>query len=105
MPPLVPFPQPEAQVSARTSPDRQHWYGSEEFLALPAQLQKTEMLAMKLESLAQSIPLVRPVTVTACEVQQTEDPPALMFLFLLSSRGPVAVTLPRRLCRMWMTGI
>lgn len=42
------------------SPDRQHWYGSEEFLALPAQLQKTEMLALKLESLAQSIPLVNP---------------------------------------------
>lgn len=49
------------------SPDRQHWYGSEEFLALPAQLQKTEMLALKLESLAQSIPLVNP--------QPQPDPP------------------------------
>uniref|UniRef100_A0A3Q1G2E0 A kinase (PRKA) anchor protein 6 n=1 Tax=Acanthochromis polyacanthus TaxID=80966 RepID=A0A3Q1G2E0_9TELE len=45
-----------AQLS-RTSPDRQHWFGSEEFLALPAQLRKTEMLALKLESLTQSIPL------------------------------------------------
>uniref|UniRef100_A0A3B4WX12 A kinase (PRKA) anchor protein 6 n=1 Tax=Seriola lalandi dorsalis TaxID=1841481 RepID=A0A3B4WX12_SERLL len=42
--------------SSKASPDREHWYGSEEFLALPAQLRKTEMLAMKLESLAQSIP-------------------------------------------------
>uniref|UniRef100_A0A3Q3EIQ2 A-kinase anchoring protein 6 n=1 Tax=Labrus bergylta TaxID=56723 RepID=A0A3Q3EIQ2_9LABR len=47
-----------AQVSSKDSPDREHWYGSEEFLALPAQLRKTEMLAMKLESLTQSIPLV-----------------------------------------------
>uniref|UniRef100_A0A8D0CSF3 A kinase (PRKA) anchor protein 6 n=1 Tax=Sander lucioperca TaxID=283035 RepID=A0A8D0CSF3_SANLU len=46
-----------AQVSSRASPDREHWYGSEEFMALPDQLRKTEMLAMKLESLAQSIPL------------------------------------------------
>ncbi|RVE56931.1 hypothetical protein OJAV_G00211060 [Oryzias javanicus] len=36
--------------------DRQHWYGSEEFLALPAQLHKTEMLTLKLESLTKSIP-------------------------------------------------
>uniref|UniRef100_A0AAQ5ZAP7 A kinase (PRKA) anchor protein 6 n=2 Tax=Amphiprion ocellaris TaxID=80972 RepID=A0AAQ5ZAP7_AMPOC len=42
---------------SRTSPDRQHWFGSEEFLALPAHLRKTEMLALKLESLTQSIPL------------------------------------------------
>lgn len=40
------------------SPEEQHWYGSEEFLALPAQLHKTELLALKLESLAQSLPLV-----------------------------------------------
>ena len=39
------------------SPDKQHWYGSEEFLALPAQLRKTEMLALRLEHLA---PLVTP---------------------------------------------
>ncbi|XP_041668648.1 A-kinase anchor protein 6 isoform X2 [Cheilinus undulatus] len=45
------------QVSSKDSPDREHWYGSEEFLALPAQLRKTEMLAMKLENLTQSIPL------------------------------------------------
>lgn len=50
--------QPGSQLLSKASPDRQHWYGSEEFLALPAQLRKTEMLAMKLESLAQSIPLV-----------------------------------------------
>ncbi|XP_040915868.1 A-kinase anchor protein 6 [Toxotes jaculatrix] len=49
--------QKGAQLSSKASPDREHWYGSEEFLALPAQLRKTEMLAMKLESLAQSIPL------------------------------------------------
>ncbi|KAM9340921.1 A-kinase anchor protein 6 [Symphorus nematophorus] len=49
--------QKGAQVSSKASPDREHWYGSEEFLALPAQLRKTEMLAMKLESLAHSIPL------------------------------------------------
>lgn len=46
------------QVSSKASPDRQHWYGSDEFLALPTQLRKTEMLAMKLESLARSIPPV-----------------------------------------------
>lgn len=45
----------------KTSPGKQHWYGSEEFLALPAQLQETEMLALKLERLAQSVPLVNPV--------------------------------------------
>ncbi|XP_068607912.1 A-kinase anchor protein 6 [Brachionichthys hirsutus] len=44
-------------VPSKDNPDREHFYGSEEFLALPAQLQKTEMLAMKLESLAQSVPL------------------------------------------------
>ncbi|KAM8736217.1 A-kinase anchor protein 6 isoform 2-T3 [Acanthopagrus schlegelii] len=49
--------QKGAQVSSKASPDKEHWYGSEEFLALPAQLRKTEMLAMKLESLAQSVPL------------------------------------------------
>ncbi|XP_073339170.1 A-kinase anchor protein 6 [Pagrus major] len=50
--------QKGAQVlSSKASPDKEHWYGSEEFLALPAQLRKTEMLAMKLESLAHSIPL------------------------------------------------
>ncbi|KAM6912835.1 A-kinase anchor protein 6 [Xenentodon cancila] len=41
---------------ASSSPDKEHWYGSEEFLALPAQLRKTEMLAMKLERLTQSVP-------------------------------------------------
>ncbi|TKS86142.1 A-kinase anchor protein 6 [Collichthys lucidus] len=46
--------QKGAQVSSKASPEKEHWYGSEEFLALPAQLRKTEMLAMKLESLAHS---------------------------------------------------
>lgn len=48
------------QAAPILSPETQHWYGSEEFLALPAQLRETEMLALKLESLAQSIPLVNP---------------------------------------------
>ncbi|KAI4889198.1 hypothetical protein NFI96_012964 [Prochilodus magdalenae] len=39
-----------------SSPKDECWYGSEEFLALPAQLRKTEMLALKLESLAQALP-------------------------------------------------
>ncbi|XP_029900698.1 A-kinase anchor protein 6 [Myripristis murdjan] len=47
----------KVRVSTKSSPNREHWYGSEEFLALPAQLRKTEMLAMKLESLAQAVPL------------------------------------------------
>lgn len=51
--------QQEAQLSSTDSQGGEHWYGSEEFLALPAQLRKTEMLTMDLESLAQSIPLVR----------------------------------------------
>lgn len=38
------------------SPKDDCWYGSEEFLALPAQLKKTEMLALKLETLAQALP-------------------------------------------------
>ncbi|XP_031435585.1 A-kinase anchor protein 6 isoform X2 [Clupea harengus] len=38
------------------SPNEEHWYGSDEFLALPSQLRKTEMLAMKLESLAKVLP-------------------------------------------------
>ncbi|XP_041132161.1 A-kinase anchor protein 6-like [Polyodon spathula] len=32
------------------------WYGSDEYLALPAQLKKTEMLAQKLENLAKVLP-------------------------------------------------
>uniref|UniRef100_A0AAR2K5H7 A kinase (PRKA) anchor protein 6 n=1 Tax=Pygocentrus nattereri TaxID=42514 RepID=A0AAR2K5H7_PYGNA len=43
------------QTSSR-SPKGECWYGSDEFLALPAQLRKTEMLALKLESLAQALP-------------------------------------------------
>ncbi|XP_030574968.1 A-kinase anchor protein 6 [Archocentrus centrarchus] len=59
-------------VSSKSSPDREHWYGSEEFLALPAQLRKTEMLAMKLESLTQTIPL-RPDGSTQEALQDVDD--------------------------------
>ncbi|KAL0968973.1 hypothetical protein UPYG_G00220710 [Umbra pygmaea] len=47
-----------APESARTSPNpsEDQWLGSDEFLALPAQLKKTEMLAMKLETLAKELP-------------------------------------------------
>ncbi|XP_057714783.1 A-kinase anchor protein 6 isoform X1 [Corythoichthys intestinalis] len=41
--------------SSETSPDREHWYGSEEFLALPAQIHKSEILAINLESLARAL--------------------------------------------------
>ncbi|KAK2826798.1 hypothetical protein Q5P01_021012 [Channa striata] len=61
-----------AEVSSKSSPDREHWYGSEEFLALPSQLRKTEMLALKLESLAQSIPL-RPGESTQEGLQDVDD--------------------------------
>lgn len=46
---------------------------------------------MKLESLAQSIPLVRPVLkelVKSTRVRRTEDPPALMFLLKLVPQRP-----------------
>ncbi|XP_067312064.1 A-kinase anchor protein 6 isoform X2 [Pseudorasbora parva] len=43
-------------ISNASGSAKEHWYGSDEFLALPAQLKKTEMLAMKLESLAQALP-------------------------------------------------
>ncbi|XP_014859402.1 PREDICTED: A-kinase anchor protein 6 isoform X2 [Poecilia mexicana] len=44
----------ESQVPSERIQSREHWYGSDEFLALPAQLHETEMLAVKLESLIQS---------------------------------------------------
>ncbi|KAG1946655.1 A-kinase anchor protein [Pimephales promelas] len=44
------------QISNASDSPKEHWYGSDEFLALPAQLKKTEMLAMKLENLAQALP-------------------------------------------------
>ncbi|KAM9707476.1 A-kinase anchor protein 6 isoform 2-T2 [Menidia menidia] len=50
----------------------EHWYGSEEFLALPAQLNKTEMLAMKLESFTHSIQL-RPEDSTKATLQDVDD--------------------------------
>ncbi|XP_051503105.1 A-kinase anchor protein 6-like [Myxocyprinus asiaticus] len=43
-------------ISNASGSPKEHWYGSDEFLALPAQLKKTEMLAFKLESLAQALP-------------------------------------------------
>ncbi|KAL0169741.1 hypothetical protein M9458_034337 [Cirrhinus mrigala] len=43
-------------ISKASGSPKEHWYGSDEFLALPAQLKKTEMLTMKLESLAQALP-------------------------------------------------
>ncbi|XP_050989543.1 A-kinase anchor protein 6 isoform X2 [Labeo rohita] len=43
-------------ISNAPGSPKEHWYGSDEFLALPAQLKKTEMLTMKLESLAQALP-------------------------------------------------
>uniref|UniRef100_A0A3B5L1Q6 Uncharacterized protein n=1 Tax=Xiphophorus couchianus TaxID=32473 RepID=A0A3B5L1Q6_9TELE len=43
-----------SQVPSERIQSREHWYGSDEFLALPAQLRETEMLAVKLESLIQS---------------------------------------------------
>ncbi|XP_062863556.1 A-kinase anchor protein 6 [Trichomycterus rosablanca] len=46
----------ESKQGRQSSPKEECWYGSEEFLALPAQLKKTEMLALKLESLAQALP-------------------------------------------------
>ncbi|XP_056445789.1 A-kinase anchor protein 6 [Gadus chalcogrammus] len=36
---------------------KDHWFGSEEFLALPDQLRHTELLAINLESLTQALPL------------------------------------------------
>lgn len=51
------MPKPGSHVLEKnSSPKEDCWYGSEEFLALPAQLKKTEMLALKLESLAQALP-------------------------------------------------
>ncbi|KAM4542198.1 A-kinase anchor protein 6 isoform 2-T2 [Odontesthes bonariensis] len=61
-----------AHESSKVSPDREHWYGSEEFLALPAQLHNTEMLAMKLESLTQSIPL-KPDDSAQAALQDVDD--------------------------------
>lgn len=45
-----------SRISNTSSSPKERWYGSDEFLALPAHLKKTEMLAMKLESLAQALP-------------------------------------------------
>ncbi|XP_061633099.1 A-kinase anchor protein 6 isoform X2 [Phyllopteryx taeniolatus] len=43
------------QASSEASADRVHWYGSEEFLALPAQIHKSEILAINLDSLAHAM--------------------------------------------------
>ncbi|XP_047013641.1 A-kinase anchor protein 6 isoform X2 [Ictalurus punctatus] len=50
------MPKQGSHILENSSPKDDCWYGSEEFLALPAQLKKTEMLASKLESLAQALP-------------------------------------------------
>ncbi|XP_061074512.1 A-kinase anchor protein 6 isoform X2 [Conger conger] len=42
--------------SSRMSSKEERWYGSDEYLALPSQLRKTEILALKLETLAQALP-------------------------------------------------
>ncbi|KAJ8341675.1 hypothetical protein SKAU_G00339660 [Synaphobranchus kaupii] len=42
--------------SSRMSSKEERWYGSDEYLALPSQLRKTEMLALKLETLAKALP-------------------------------------------------
>ncbi|XP_038162991.1 A-kinase anchor protein 6 isoform X2 [Cyprinodon tularosa] len=42
------------KVPSKTNLAKEHWFGSDEFLALPAQLHETELLAVKLESLIQS---------------------------------------------------
>ncbi|KAK1793379.1 hypothetical protein P4O66_011755 [Electrophorus voltai] len=52
-----PLPREVSLTSQPTrSPRGECWYGSEEFLALPAQLRQTELLALKLESLAKCLP-------------------------------------------------
>ncbi|KAG5857471.1 hypothetical protein ANANG_G00019810 [Anguilla anguilla] len=38
------------------SSKEERWYGSDEYLALPSQLRKTEMLALRLETMAQALP-------------------------------------------------
>ncbi|XP_035239342.1 A-kinase anchor protein 6 [Anguilla anguilla] len=42
--------------SSRMSSKEERWYGSDEYLALPSQLRKTEMLALRLETMAQALP-------------------------------------------------
>ncbi|XP_051942677.1 LOW QUALITY PROTEIN: A-kinase anchor protein 6 [Hippocampus zosterae] len=39
----------------QAGPERQRWYGSEDFLALPAQIRESESLAINLESLARAL--------------------------------------------------
>ncbi|CAL8303708.1 unnamed protein product [Boreogadus saida] len=49
---------PRAPGARRPGPQgKDHWFGSEEFLALPDQLRHTELLAINLESLTQALPL------------------------------------------------
>ncbi|KAL4613055.1 A-kinase anchor protein 6 [Arapaima gigas] len=50
------LPKEEALLSPGTSLKEEQWFGSDEYLALPSQLKKTEMLAIKLESLAKALP-------------------------------------------------
>lgn len=72
----------------KTSPERQHWYGSEEFLTLPAQLRKTEMLALKLESLAQSMPLVNREGAASCPRYRGDGDTHSFGHTCLQGRGP-----------------
>uniref|UniRef100_A0A1A8V1U2 A kinase (PRKA) anchor protein 6 n=3 Tax=Nothobranchius TaxID=28779 RepID=A0A1A8V1U2_NOTFU len=74
----------------------EHWYGSEEFLALPAQLHKSEILAKKLESLTQSIPLMN-VSSTQMALQDVDDWELTEFNtdWDIESRGNALSTLPR----------
>ncbi|XP_052352638.1 A-kinase anchor protein 6-like isoform X2 [Oncorhynchus keta] len=51
--PQCPHLHHPAPVGTSPNPSKEHWFRSDEFLALPAKLKKTEMLAMKLETLAQ----------------------------------------------------
>ncbi|XP_028251766.1 A-kinase anchor protein 6-like [Parambassis ranga] len=64
--------QKGARVSLKSSPEREHWFGSEEFLALPAQLRQTEALTLKLESLTQSI-VLRPSDSSQEALQDVDD--------------------------------
>ncbi|KAK0130558.1 A-kinase anchor protein 6 [Merluccius polli] len=57
---------PPAKLTQRPGQQvKDHWFGSEEFLALPDQLRQTELLAINLESLTHVLPLS-----SGCELDQ-----------------------------------
>ncbi|XP_029106467.1 A-kinase anchor protein 6 [Scleropages formosus] len=64
-------PDQNAPLSPGASLNEEQWFGSDEYLALPSQLKKTEMLAMKLESLAKALPQ-RPAEETIQDVDDWE---------------------------------